>query len=76
MTVYIGTFFCQPIETDCITKKKLETMITIWTKETVENGVCKLLQYVNYKRLNKLVIRELDRVTGEPIDIVKVVHYL
>ena len=51
-------------------------MITTWTKETIDNGVYKLLQYVNYKRLNKLVIRELDRVTGEPIDIVKVVHYL
>ena len=48
----------------------------IWTKEVIKDGKSKLLQYVNYTRLKKLVIRELDKRTGEPIDIVKTVHYL
>jgi hypothetical protein len=51
-------------------------MISTWTKETLVDGVSKLLQYVHYKSMKKLVIRELNRNTGEPIDIVKVVHYL
>ena len=51
-------------------------MITTWTKETIENGVSKLLQYVHYRSLNKMVIRELNRTTGEPVDIVKIVHYI
>lgn len=51
-------------------------MITIWTRESMVNGVSKLLQYVHYKSLKKMVIRELNRNTGEPVDIVKIVHYI
>jgi hypothetical protein len=51
-------------------------MITTWTKETFENGVSKLLQYVHYGKENKTVIRELNRRTGEPIYIVKIIHYI
>lgn len=51
-------------------------MITIWTKEVIENGVSKLLQYVHYKSLKKLVVRELDRNTKIPVEIVKIVHYI
>lgn len=48
----------------------------IWTNEVLLDGTSKLLQYVHYLRLNKLVIRELDRLTGEPVELVKIVHYL
>lgn len=51
-------------------------MITTWTKETIVDGVSKLLQYVHYRSQSKLVIRELNRNTGEPIDIVKIIHYI
>jgi hypothetical protein len=50
-------------------------MITTWTIRTIEQGVSKVLQYVHYKSLNKLVIREIDN-SGIPIDIVKTIHYI
>jgi hypothetical protein len=73
--VSIDTLFCQPIKKH-VNQQILRTMISTWTKETIDNGVYKLLQYVHYGKQNKTVIRELNRRTGEPIYIVKIIHYI